>query len=325
MAQAGLHLVYRSYAGENSKPRPSYYSKELALVSMLRAVAAQRRQGGRVEISFLNDGQIPAESVDTMARHGEVVPIVGGSARRSYRAALGWAAAQNWPGEDLVWFAEDDYLYAEDALVQLMDAAANVRGADYFSLWGHLALDTAAPCSAPRTRAREMSVDDQDAVEMSGIRWYRQMSTTSTFGARVATLHEDLRMLRVVPFSGGAWDHATCLSLQGYQPFGWQRVTELAGQVVTGNPDGDSRPLTAARSVMYTAVNLRSRRRRARRRRLYASDPQLAYHMELPDEARGDRSWAGVAHDCVAWATDNGLTLAPGQAMSGPPNHMPLM
>ena len=53
-----LHVVYRSYGGENAKGRPPYYSKLLALTSMVRAAELA---GEHVHLVFLNDGTIPAD------------------------------------------------------------------------------------------------------------------------------------------------------------------------------------------------------------------------------------------------------------------------
>jgi hypothetical protein len=47
-------MSYRSYGGQNTKDRPAYYGKLLALSSLLRAVSNMRR---RVEVIFLNDGR----------------------------------------------------------------------------------------------------------------------------------------------------------------------------------------------------------------------------------------------------------------------------
>ena len=35
-----LRILYRHYGGDNTKPRPAYYSKMLALTSLLRAAEA---------------------------------------------------------------------------------------------------------------------------------------------------------------------------------------------------------------------------------------------------------------------------------------------
>ena len=62
-----VHLVLRSYGGENLKRRPSYYSKLLALTSFVRA--ASRLPDA--EVIFLNDGPVPPLHLELMERFGE--------------------------------------------------------------------------------------------------------------------------------------------------------------------------------------------------------------------------------------------------------------
>jgi len=52
------------------------------------------------------------------------------------------------------------------------------------------------------------------------------VSTTSTFGVRLGVLREDRTLLRLVPYSGGSWDHTTCLTVQGRQPFAWSDLRD---------------------------------------------------------------------------------------------------
>ena len=54
-----LHLIYRSYGGENRKGRPDFYSKQVALASFVRSFRAL--EPGQAEVVFLNDGPIPAD------------------------------------------------------------------------------------------------------------------------------------------------------------------------------------------------------------------------------------------------------------------------
>ena len=221
MTSSRLHVVYRSHGGENRKARPDYYSKRLALTSFLRALEAVP---GRADVLFLNDGPIPAERLALMRPAGEVVAVRGGSNRRSYRAAVALAASRWQDRTDLVWFAEDDYLYAPDALARLLAAADRIDGADYLSMYGRLALDPASPRSRSRFRAADRAADAPEAVEIDGTRWYRAGSTTSTFGVRGDVLAQDARLLRTMPFTGGAWDHATCLTVQGRAPYTWDEL-----------------------------------------------------------------------------------------------------
>ncbi len=266
-----LHVVCRSHGGENAKGRPVYYSKQIALTSLVRA--AERCPVGDVELIFVNDGPIPQERVAVMARTGEVIPILKGSNRGSYRWALGLARRRGWPAGDLVLFAEDDYLYRPGALVELMRAADCERDGDYFFPYSE---------SPPQPTT-------------GGTVWVPHPSTTSTLAVRVGTLANDERLLAICPFTGGAWDHTSCIAVCGEQPFGI-RHTVLPGP----GPSGASPVRRAARALALTsartavAVMVWERNRRHRSRRALAAIPPLATHLEIGRIAWGT-DWAAVA------------------------------
>jgi hypothetical protein len=148
-----------------------------------------------------------------------VVQVSCGSNRASLRRVLALPRERGWPGGDLVWFAEDDYLYSAHALAGVVTAARELPRADYFAVYSMLRFDRYATRSSPIIAGRVRADGDPDAVRLGPSRWYEAVSTTSTFGARVRTLLEDEWLLRSAPFVGGAFDHATCLTLQGYRPF----------------------------------------------------------------------------------------------------------
>jgi hypothetical protein len=81
-----IHLVYRSYGGENRKRRPAYYSKWLTLNSFLRA--AERLPDA--DLIFLNDGPIPERRLQAMHTAGRVVSLgdTPSGMRASYLHAL---------------------------------------------------------------------------------------------------------------------------------------------------------------------------------------------------------------------------------------------
>jgi len=300
-----LHIVYRSTGGENRKSRPPYYSKTLALASFLRAVDQLDEVP---EILFVNDGPIPADRLELMRGRGELIPIHGGDARRSYRAAVALAARRDWPDGDLVWFAEDDYLYTPAALRLLLAAGRALRHADYLSMHGFLALDTAAPRTRPAPLPLPRSEGVRDVTEIDGVRWYRGMSTTSTFAVRTEVLAADRRLLRLVPWSGGAWDFATCMTYQGLQPFEWSHVrAEL--MPFRREPFG-SWPRAMWRGAFRAVVNVRARRRPGNRRTFYAADPEPISHMEEPNCADGF-DWFAHAHSTRVWAQARGARLSP--------------
>lgn len=298
-----LRILYRSHGGENAKGRPPYYSKLLSLASVARAVRQARQAGVTAELTYWNDGPVPADRLGLMRATGDVVQATHGSNRRSYRAALRWAARGAWDDADLVWLMEDDYLYEPYAFHRLAQAAAVLPDADYLSMYGRGALDLTGPRRAPR-RLDQPAADD--AVSVGGATWFRGLSTTSTFGVRLGVLREDLALLRALPFSGGAWDHTTCLTVQGLQPFTWTDVRQEL--LPFGRLPVAQWPASAARGAVHAGVNLRSRRSPARRRRLYQCSPICIAHLELSD--LGDARWDALADEVRAWAVAEGIPVA---------------
>ncbi len=303
-ADPHLRIVYRSTGSDNGKPRPDHYSTMLALASLLRAAD---RLPSAPEMVFLNDGEIDADVRALMHDHGAVHAVDGGSARRSFRAAVAREAATASPRpEDVVWFAEDDYLYSPDAFTTLLAAAERFPVADYFSLYGSDALDPSGPGRRPVRRPEKGSAGDPDAQRAGGALWYRAHSTTSTFGVRAPVLRQDAALLRLMPFAGGAWDTATCLTLQGYRPF---RPADLL--------PGGAGPRGAVRGLVRAGLSLRSWRRGSRRRVQLGSDPELAHHMEVNDgTARTEPSvltraidHTDLAVDTMFWAADRGIAV----------------
>lgn len=304
-----VRIVYRSHAGENAKNRPGYYSKHIALLSLLRSAHGLRDP----EIVFLNDGPIPGARGALMAERGEVVTIAAGSNRASYRAAVAReAAGAGEVGPELVWFAEDDYLYRPEALPALVAGAATVSDADYFSLYGSEAVDAAAPRTAPRPRALPGAEGDPAAVATGDVTWYRAFSTTSTFGVRRRVLAQDARLLRLCPLTGGAWDHTTSLVLQGLSPF---TPAELAADLTGRGGAGGAR--SVLRGLARSVLAARALRRPARRRVLLGSDPELVRHLELPtphprtpaSPATQGFDWEALAGETIAWAQARGLPV----------------
>jgi hypothetical protein len=304
-----LRIIYRSYGGESGKSRPPYYNKMLALVSSVRAVRAVRAVRESCfapQVIYWNDGPLPGDRLELMRDVGEVVQIDGGSNRASYQAAIRMAVTSAWSPDDVVWFAEDDYLYRPPAFRIVMEGATAVPQADYLSVFGGRALDLASPRTATRWLRTRGATDAPDPIDVAGVAWFRGVSTTSTFGVRMRVLREDHRLLSLIPFSGGAWDNTTCLAVQGRQPFRW---AEIRGELLPfGSLPMGRWPVSIARGLVRSAVNLRSRRRESHCRTLYLSDPVGARHMELPG-ARDGLDWAALAAETRAWALEQGIRV----------------
>jgi hypothetical protein len=312
-ATARLRIIYRSHGGENAKSRPGYYSKLLGLASVVRAV---QESGASPQVIYWNDGPIPGDRLELMRSSGEVVQIKGGSNRRSYRAAIDMAVGSDWGPTDLVWFAEDDYLYRPESFRMLIDGATALPQADYLSVFGGLALDLTNSRTEPRWFPHLGAVDVPDPIDVGGVRWFRGVSTTSTFGVRYAVLAQDRRLLRLVPYSGGSWDHTTCVSVQGMRPFHWAQIRREL--LPFGSLPLGQWPSSVARGLIRTGVNLRSRRSAERHRTLYLCDPVGAMHMELP--ATGSNlDWEALAGQARAWAVSQGIPMGTDRHPQGVP------
>lgn len=298
----GLHVVYRSYGGENTKDRPAYYSKLLALSSLLRAVSNVRQP---VEVIFLNDGPIPADRLTVMERSGEVVALPGHGNKRSLRAALALPARRNWLARDVVWFAEDDYLYRPCALDRLVGAAEAVPAAAYFGLYALIGNRPPEGGTAPswlnvpadQRAARPVTVDGHD--------WRAARATTATFGARVGVIRSDRHVFVWSLATSSTWDYTASVAYQGIVPFPWRR---LAAEPRPIRPSPGRRARTLAATPARVAVNVAAVRLRRRRRLLLAADPALCTHLESAHLARGS-DWSAIAAETADWAGVRGIDI----------------
>jgi hypothetical protein len=295
-----LRVVYRSHGGENMKERPAYYSKLLGLVSFVRAV-----EGMDLDIVFLNDGPIPEDRFRVMTAVGETVELPSVGMRGSYRAALECATSSRWSTDDVVWFSEDDYLYQPDAFRQLELATTTLEAADYFALY-------ASTPSRPAKRDDEPELHrpagwlDLPAWTVGDQSWSRIYSTTSSFGARIGPLTDDLGIFRfcMVPHRTMFRDHDTCLLLQGYEPYSYAQLAREAVGMSTGGAKDRLRDV--ALTPFRLATNLRAHRRPSRRRLFVAADPNLATHMESGLESPGT-DWPALADEVRQWGQERGM------------------
>ena len=296
-----LHVVYRSYGGENSKGRPAYYSKFLALASTMRALEVAGRP---VEVVFLNDGPIPAHRTRAMESIGEVLPLTRRGNKRSFLSALALPTRRRWPAPDLVWFAEDDYLYQPNAFAQLCDAAERAPWADYLGLYGLIGTRPPEGGTVPDWLTVPKQLPATRSMSVHGHEWRVALATTATFGARVGVIRADRWVPAISMATASTWDYTASLAYQGLLPFPWRRLT-------AGPRPGDRTPRHRAKVCAAVptrmAVNLLAVGQRRRRRILLASDPALCTHMETDHLACGS-DWSQVAAETVAWAATRNLT-----------------
>jgi hypothetical protein len=297
-----LHIIYRSYDGENNKDRPAFYSKVVALASCIRAF--EGLEVGTAEIIYLNDGPIPADRIRLMERSGEILACSRLGMKGSMRRALAIPYQRAWPADDLVWFAEDDYLYLPQAFKDLIAAAAAFPDADYFSLYA--LIDCLFPNGSPSIEYRLRWFPgrwlEPRCVAVEDRCWQRALSTTSTFGGRPRAIVEDRLLMKIAMIYDGAWDHTTCMLYQGLCPFPGVSLVELLR--VSRDVKGFFRnvAVSAARLGLNGYQNVR-RWTGSTPRLLVAPGRALATHLEMQFLAVG-ADWNWVAEDTQRWLID---------------------
>ncbi|CAN5175526.1 hypothetical protein BH10PSE17_BH10PSE17_05690 [soil metagenome] len=292
-----LHIIYRSYGGENKKGRPEYYSKHLALASAVRAF--QSLEPGQAELLFLNDGPIPDDRLRLMEQSGEIIARSQMGLRGSMRNALALPSERGWPADDLVWLAEDDYLYLPQAFSGLLAAASAFPEADYFGLYARIG-DRLPNGMVSVEERLPRSWSGSEPVAVLGHPWRRALSVTSTFGARVKPLIEDRAMMHRAMQSGGAWDETTCLIYQGHFPYPlatlmrpFQGFRDAKGGLVRNVA------AMAVRAGMNVYPPLRALTG-VHNRVLVAPDPALSTHLETAYLSTGT-DWSAFAADMQTW------------------------
>jgi len=181
-----LHIIYRSVGPDGKNHiRPKYFNKTVGLKSFLRAVNYVRSEIG--DIIFMNDGEMPDDRVEIMESAGNVIPLPGLGNSGSFRAAFNVVKEIGWDDDDIIYFAEDDYLYKESSLSLLIEAAENIKKADYFTLYDH-----------PDRYIRTDDARKTEHVFFSGnTHWRSVESTCISFGARVGALKKDLWIFKI--------------------------------------------------------------------------------------------------------------------------------
>ena len=298
-----VHLIYRSYGGENDKGRPSWFSKLLCAASFARAA-----QAADLRVHWLNDGPVPADRLALFERFGDVLTIAGGPVgmRRSYVTGLRLATQSDWDDDDVVYFCEDDYLHTPDSMLALQQAAERPE-ISYFGLHGGTP-GLANVTEYPEGFTYPPGWDVQPSITIGEHTWVHGISTTSTFGARIGALRADLTIFfqAMRPFRHRFLDHETCVVYQGRKPYhGKEYVFGSYGDFVPG-----------ARGVVRAAVLLpfrfaltaRAMQQAAHPHLLYMASPNLACHSEL-DIMNPGRDWDSLAADTLTWAGDHGLTI----------------
>jgi len=297
-----IHLIYRSYGGENLKNRPPFYSKALTLASFV--VAASKLPDA--EIVFVNDGPIPGARFSLMEQFGRVIQISDEplGLRNSYRFCLAMPDRERWSDDDMVSYIEDDYLFHPDAFVALGEAASELSPVSYFALSGERPQDEDPDVARHKFSLPRDWQPQADRVVGDRV-WLNLASTASTFSARVGTLREDLPIFYqcMRPFRRSFLDHETCLLYQGYVPYRGREI--LLGLPNELEPSIRGVARNAFLVPFRIALNRRARRQ-TQAHLLYAPATSLASHLEA-DHMGTDQDWLAVADGVARWADGAGF------------------
>lgn len=275
-----IHVLYRSTASENQKARPLWYSKDVALLSLVRALEQCQEVG---DIVFVNDGPgIPDSRLQRMHAAGEVVELDRRGNGGSYRYLLALAEVRPWADDDVVYFAEDDYLYLPSAMAELSRAIRAVPRASFFTLYDHSDnYDHPVQLSfARRHRDDQWRVGERE--------WRAIRSTTLTFAARRADLRAQLWMHFL-----GTDDHPA-------DDYIWGASQTFTGRGLIPTLFGCTNPRNRL-SVNLKRAGLFVQDYRVHRKRgfLIAPTNSLATHIQEPFLAPGV-DWAAVARELGA-------------------------
>jgi hypothetical protein len=280
-----LLILYRTYAGENSKGRPPYYSKRLAAASLVRAVERLRERGGEVEVVVLQDGAVESAAVPPLRESGASVRAVenGTGLRASWVSAVRLAVAEH-ADRSAVYFVEDDYLHSVDSLVVLRDLLQAQPHVDFVSLYDHP--DEYGPDGA---LVGQLMAGPESMARGS-------ISTCHTFAARASVLADprDRQLLLTCVEGKGAFDH-------------WMWMALLGGPVARAFFAVSRRgvpPRYLRRLVRLPRAEVRRRQRREGAT-LAMPVPGVATHLESRFLGHG-RNWTAEAEAVQEWLDARG-------------------
>jgi hypothetical protein len=215
-----LHVVYRLYPGENDKRRPDYHSKALCLASAVRSM--QQVPDARL-VLLVDAVELPDELAAVVPAGADIHYLGGIGNARSYQRQMELVGAL--PPDDVVYLSEDDYLYCREGFPVLVAGILALTDAEYFGLYDH---------PDRYTRNDDARLPGPRHVWFAGGRhWRWGESSCMSFGARVSTIQQDMRVHRRFVPKGGYRrnpvsrmlhynDRRWWRLLQGIGPYRWK-------------------------------------------------------------------------------------------------------
>ena len=178
-----INFIYRASPGHSKKEsRPDYFDKKNCLVSFLKSVSKLPSNNCGTLI-FLNDGDIENSLLALMnSVDSEIINLSGVGNSESLRYAHSLVLTRDWDDGDLIYFAEDDYLYRKEALQYLLNASVDINEADYFTLYDH---------PDRYTRKDDVRNGLSKVYINRDCHWRTVESTPQSFGVRIKAFKRD--------------------------------------------------------------------------------------------------------------------------------------
>lgn len=178
-----INFIYRSAPGNSKKhTRPEYFDKAACLKSFISAYN-NVPDANKGDVIFLNDGELDSDIRSLMdSMEAEIIQLGGIGNSSSLRYAHNIGMTKEWEEQDLIYFAEDDYIYMENAFAYLLNAADDLADGHYFTLYDH-----------PDRYTRKDDVNDgySKVFVSRDCHWRTVESTCQTYGARIRSFRKD--------------------------------------------------------------------------------------------------------------------------------------
>jgi hypothetical protein len=178
---SNIVFFYRLYQGDNAKGRPSFYSKSLAFASFLQGYSILKCD--KHLVLMLDGNELTSEYKRLAGSHLDDLYYLSGVGNcTAYLKLLD--VIQMYRRYDYFYISEDDYLYTENAFVEMLRALNSIANIDYISLYDH---------PDRYNRHDNRSALKGDRIYLSGDwHWRTVESTCMTFGGHVTSFCKDL-------------------------------------------------------------------------------------------------------------------------------------
>lgn len=230
-------VFYRTCSIENKAPRPSWYSKELCLKSIIIAFNLLQNQ---VPASFtvLHDGEMNRNREwsqvlkQTVEPRGQIIEQSHRGNSASFMESI--YRGTMLPEDEIIIFSEDDYLWLTPALIGLFHALTELP-ADYATAYDHPVRyqpDYSLDADYPHWHNYIYITEERH--------WRQQESTCMTFATEVSTLKNDVEYFEKYQDNGkgSPEDRELFREMQGLGPYrykDWENPRLLLGPLPSLN------------------------------------------------------------------------------------------